>query len=70
MNERQIKTIKSHEMLKSKKELEDVNKPKKRQVIGEGGYGCVFKPSLACEKKPSPNFNYNDYSDLNKKTIF
>ena len=68
MNERQIKTIKSHEMLKSKKEREDIHKPKKRQVIGEGGYGCVFKPSLECKKKPNPNFNYNDYVSKLMKT--
>jgi len=71
MNDGKIKTIKKHEIFKSKKELEDGYKSKKeledgykskkRQIIGEGAYGCVFKPSLQCAKKPSANFNYNDY---------
>jgi serine/threonine protein kinase len=68
MNDGKIKTIKTHEILKSKKELEDGYKPKKRQIIGEGTYGCVFKPSLQCAKKPSANFNYNDYVSKFMKT--
>jgi serine/threonine protein kinase len=30
-----------------------------RNVIGEGGYGCVFKPSIHCLK--DQDFNYKDY---------
>jgi serine/threonine protein kinase len=32
-----------------------------RVVVGEGGYGCVHKPSLECETMPIPGFDYNDY---------
>ena len=32
-----------------------------RIVIGEGGYGCVHKPSIHCKKPPKPNFNYTNY---------
>ena len=31
----------------------------KSSVIGEGTYGCVHKPSLLCQNKPS-NLNYNN----------
>lgn len=47
--------------LVAKKYLED-----KGHVIGEGGYGCVIKPSLHCANKP--NFNYNDYVSKFMKT--
>jgi serine/threonine protein kinase len=41
----------------------------KRDVIGEGGYGCVHKPSIKCINNPAPNFNYSDYVSklMNKK---
>lgn len=32
-----------------------------RAVIGEGGYGCVLKPSIHCKKPPKPKFNYTNY---------
>ena len=32
-----------------------------RVVVGEGGYGCVHKPSLKCEKNILPGFNYNNF---------
>ena len=32
-----------------------------RIVIGEGGYGCVHKPSIHCKTLPKPNFNYTNY---------
>lgn len=47
--------------LVAKKYLED-----KKQVIGEGAYGCVIKPSLHCANKPK--FNYNDYVSKFMKT--
>lgn len=31
----------------------------KRDVIGEGSYGCVHKPSLICKKSPKSTINYN-----------
>ena len=33
----------------------------KRNIIGEGSYGCVHKPSLHCNVNPSPNFDYKNY---------
>jgi serine/threonine protein kinase len=32
-----------------------------RNVIGEGAFGCVHKPSLKCQTPPSQGFNYNNY---------
>ena len=32
-----------------------------RKILGEGGYGCVHKPSLHCDKAPAPNFDYKNY---------
>jgi serine/threonine protein kinase len=32
-----------------------------REVIGEGGYGCVLKPSIHCKTLPKPRFNYDGY---------
>ena len=32
-----------------------------RKIIGEGGYGCVHKPSIHCTNPPIPGFNYNNY---------
>jgi len=32
-----------------------------RKKIGEGGYGCVFKPSMHCETPPKNGFNYDGY---------
>ena len=32
-----------------------------RKILGEGGYGCVHKPSLHCDKVQAPNFDYNNY---------
>lgn len=53
-----------------KKEIDDIihSKPIKRQIIGEGAYGCVIKPSLHCETPPESNFNYNDYVSKFMKT--
>jgi serine/threonine protein kinase len=39
-----------------------------RHIVGEGAYGCVFKPSLPCAKKPKSNLNYNDYVSKFMKT--
>jgi serine/threonine protein kinase len=33
----------------------------KRNIIGEGSYGCVHKPSIHCKTPPTPNFNYDNY---------
>ena len=38
----------------------------KRNIIGEGAYGCVIKPSLHCANKQ--NLNYNDYVSKFMKT--
>ena len=32
------------------------------RLIGQGGYGCVFKPSLKCNEKKSKNFYLNKVS--------
>ena len=32
-----------------------------KEVIGEGAYGCVHKPSIHCKKKPNNNFDYTNY---------
>ena len=32
-----------------------------RNVIGEGSYGCVIKPSLKCKRSPNPGFDYKEY---------
>jgi len=40
----------------------------KRQVIGEGSYGCVHKPSIHCKTKPTPDFNYKSYVSKIMKT--
>lgn len=32
-----------------------------RNVIGEGTYGCVHKPSLPCNMLPKPGFTYDNY---------
>lgn len=34
---------------------------KKRNVIGEGSFGCVHKPSIQCKTIPKPGFDYRDY---------
>ena len=31
------------------------------KLIGEGGFGCVYDPSLKCKVDLSKGFNYNDY---------
>jgi serine/threonine protein kinase len=33
----------------------------KREVIGEGSYGCVHKPSLPCDIKPREILSYKNY---------
>jgi serine/threonine protein kinase len=39
------------------------------KVIGEGGYGCVIRPSLTCTKKTQKNINYkNAVSKILDKT--
>lgn len=38
-----------------------MGKTKKRNVIGEGSYGCVHKPSLMCSKLPKRAFNYDSH---------
>jgi serine/threonine protein kinase len=40
----------------------------KRNVIGEGGYGCVLKPSIHCKTLPSPKFKYDNYVSKIMKT--
>ena len=37
-------------------------------VIGEGTYGCVHKPSIHCEDPPESNFNYKNYVSKLMKT--
>jgi serine/threonine protein kinase len=32
-----------------------------RNVIGEGSYGCVHKPSIRCKSGVQPGFDYKDY---------
>jgi serine/threonine protein kinase len=39
-----------------------------RKVLGEGGYGCVHKPSLHCMTPPAPNFDYSKYVSKLMKT--
>ena len=39
-----------------------------REVIGEGGYGCVHKPSIHCKSDIDPNFNYSNYVSKIMKT--
>ena len=39
-----------------------------RNIIGEGAYGCVHKPSLHCKTPPSPHFNYRNYVSKIMKT--
>ncbi len=39
-----------------------------RNIIGEGAYGCVHKPSLHCKTPPMPNFNYRNYVSKIMKT--
>jgi serine/threonine protein kinase len=39
-----------------------------RNVIGEGSYGCVIKPSLKCIKSPHPGFDYSEYVSKIMKT--
>ena len=33
----------------------------KRNIVGEGSYGCVHKPSIHCKIPPSPSFDYKKY---------
>jgi len=40
----------------------------KREVIGEGGYGCVHKPSIHCKTSPKPGFDYKSYVSKIMKT--
>jgi len=39
-----------------------------REVAGEGGYGCVLKPSIHCTTSPKPGFNYDGYVSKIMKT--
>ena len=39
-----------------------------KNIIGEGSYGCVHKPSIHCKHPPSPGFNYNKYVSKIMKT--
>ena len=39
-----------------------------REIAGEGGFGCVLKPSLHCLTQPSPKFNYDNYVSKIMKT--
>lgn len=32
-----------------------------KEVIGQGIYGCIHKPSVRCEENPEPGFDYNKY---------
>ena len=40
----------------------------KRIILGEGGYGCVHKPSIHCTKPPTPGFDYKKYVSKIMKT--
>lgn len=40
----------------------------KRDVIGEGTYGCVHKPSIHCKSGVDKNFNYDEYVSKIMKT--
>jgi serine/threonine protein kinase len=40
----------------------------KRDIIGEGAYGCVHKPSIHCKNRLDPEINYNDYVSKLMKT--
>ncbi len=42
----------------------------KRIIIGEGSYGCVHKPSIHCDKLPSPGFNYDEHVSKIMKTKY
>jgi len=42
----------------------------KRIIVGEGSYGCVHKPSIHCDKAPSPGFNYDDHVSKILKTKY
>jgi len=42
----------------------------KRIIVGEGSYGCVHKPSIHCDKSPSPGFNYDDHVSKILKTKY
>jgi serine/threonine protein kinase len=42
----------------------------KRIIVGEGSYGCVHKPSIHCDKIPSPGFNYDDHVSKILKTKY
>jgi serine/threonine protein kinase len=39
-----------------------------REVIGEGGFGCVLNPSIHCQSLPKPKFNYDGYVSKIMKT--
>jgi serine/threonine protein kinase len=32
-----------------------------KEVIGQGVYGCIHKPSIRCEENPEIGFDYNNY---------
>jgi serine/threonine protein kinase len=40
----------------------------KRQIIGEGAYGCVHKPSIHCKTSPKSGFDYKSYVSKIMKT--
>ena len=40
----------------------------KRNVIGEGSYGCVHSPSIQCKSPPKPGFDYKTYVSKIMKT--
>lgn len=40
----------------------------KRNIIGEGSYGCVHSPSIHCKTPPKPNFDYKNYVSKIMKT--
>jgi serine/threonine protein kinase len=40
----------------------------KRNIIGEGAYGCVHKPSIHCTTPPKPEFDYKKYVSKIMKT--
>ena len=39
-----------------------------RDVVGEGAYGCVHKPSIHCKKGIPNNFDYDKYVSKIMKT--
>ena len=48
-------------IIKKKTKNDDLSKDIVRDVVGEGAYGCVHKPSIHCKKGINPKFDYDEY---------